>query len=366
MNILWFTWKDRKNPLAGGAEFFNEGLAKKLVENGHNLIFIVGGSNGLPDEEYRNGFKIIRVGNKFSVYIRAYFFYKRYLSHWPEIVIDEMNTLPFFTKFYVKQRSILIVHQLCREIWFYQMPYPLNLIGYFLEPIYLRLLNDMKIMTVSDSTKNDLLKFGFLERNISILPEGIEVSKISNVSKLVKFNKVTLLSFGTIRPMKRTLHIIKAFELAKKKFKDLELIVAGDVQGRYGRKVIKYINKSIYRDSIKYLGKVNFDIKMELMQKSHLIIATSVKEGWGLTISEANSQGTPAVVYNVDGLRDSVKNLYSGLICDKNNPLDLSIKILQALDEKVYDSLSRNCYEFVKPLNFKNCYDKFIFNISNE
>ena len=30
MKILWLTWKDRKNPLAGGAEVVNEELAEKI------------------------------------------------------------------------------------------------------------------------------------------------------------------------------------------------------------------------------------------------------------------------------------------------------------------------------------------------
>ena len=39
MKILWLTWKDRKNPLAGGAEVVNEELAKRLVKDGHEVIF---------------------------------------------------------------------------------------------------------------------------------------------------------------------------------------------------------------------------------------------------------------------------------------------------------------------------------------
>ncbi|RKY81760.1 glycosyltransferase family 1 protein, partial [candidate division KSB1 bacterium] len=43
MNLLWLTWKDRKHPLAGGAELVNEKLAKRLVQDGHRVIFLVGG-----------------------------------------------------------------------------------------------------------------------------------------------------------------------------------------------------------------------------------------------------------------------------------------------------------------------------------
>ena len=38
------------------------------------------------------------------------------------------------------------------------MFFPLNIIGYLIEPLYLRLLNNKKVITVSESTKNDLLR----------------------------------------------------------------------------------------------------------------------------------------------------------------------------------------------------------------
>ncbi len=158
MKILWLTWKDRQHPLAGGAEVVNEELAKRLVADGHEVTFLVGGfPEGLPRAGSR-GFKIIRVGSRFSVYWQAYRYYKQHLQGWPDLVIDEVNTIPFLAKLYAKERNILFVHQLCREIWFYEMPFPLSLLGYLIEPLYLRLLNDRKVITVSASSKRDLMR----------------------------------------------------------------------------------------------------------------------------------------------------------------------------------------------------------------
>ena len=184
MKILWLTWKDKKNPLAGGAEVVNEELAKRLVTDGHEVIFLVGGFTGGTSEETKDGFKIIRCGNRWSVYFKAYQYYKKNLKDWSDLVIDEVNTIPFFAKFYVKQKNILFVHQLCRQIWFYQMFFPLSLVGYLLEPIYLWLLRDRKVITVSESTKRDLIKFGFKKENISIISEGIEIEPVTNLCLL--------------------------------------------------------------------------------------------------------------------------------------------------------------------------------------
>jgi len=361
MKILWLTWKDKKNPLAGGAEVVNEELAKRLIADGNEVIFLVGGFQNCQKEEIIDGYKIIRLGNKWSIYWQVYKYYKKNLVGWADLIIDEVNTIPFFAKFYVKEKSILFVHQLCREIWFYQMFFPLNLIGYILEPIYLWLFKDKKVITVSKSTKNDLIRFGFKKENINIISEGIEIEPVKDISKITKFEKPTILALGAIKAMKRTNHIIKAFEIAKNDINDLQLLVAGAVEGRYGKKVLKTIEKSKYKDSIKYLGKVSKEKKIELMQKAHLLCVTSVKEGWGLIVTEANSQGTPAVVYNVDGLRDAVKNNQTGIICDENSSNNLAEKIIKIFkDSEFYKTLQKNGWEWSKEINFENSYKKFI------
>ncbi len=365
MKILWFTWKDRKNPLAGGAEVVNEELAKRFAFDGNEVIFLVGGFEGCQQEETRDGYKIIRVGNRWNIYLKAYQYYKNNLRDWPDFVIDEVNTIPFFAKFYVRQKNILLIHQLCRQIWFYQMFFPLNLIGYLLEPVYLWLLNDKKVITISESTKKDLVRFGFKNENISIISMGSEIELAKDISVLQKFSNPTIISLGSIRSMKRTDQVIRAFEIAKESIKDLELVVAGDANGSYGKKVLNLIKTSKYSDSIKYVGRVDNQKKIELMQKSHLIAVTSSKEGWGLIVTEANGQGTPAIVYDVDGLRDAVKNNVTGLVCDRNNPDNLAEKIVQILNnDEQYKMLQKNGWEWSKNINFEESYRNFILKIN--
>ena len=104
MKILWLTWKDQKHPQAGGAELVNQELAKRLVQNGHQVIFLVSSFENALAEEEIDGYKIIRLGNKYSVYWQAYKYYKKNLQGWADLVIDEVNTIPFFAKFYAKQK----------------------------------------------------------------------------------------------------------------------------------------------------------------------------------------------------------------------------------------------------------------------
>lgn len=367
MKILWFTWKDMKNPYAGGAEVVNEQLAKRLVADGHEVIFLVRGFRGGKKEEIVDGYKIMRMGNYHTVYWYAYKYYKKNLQGWADLVIEEVNTIPFFCNWYVKEKNILYFNQLCREIWFYEMGLFKGLIGYVIEPIYLRLLGNREIITISNSTKKDLRKFGFKKNKIEIISMGLEIDPVQALDQIKKFENPTLLSLGALRPMKRTDHIVRAFELAKKEVPDLRLVIAGSTAGDFGTKVKQMIQDSPYKDSIQCLGRVSREKKIELMQKSHLIAVTSTKEGWGLIVTEANSQGTPAVVYDIDGLRDACKNKETGLVCEKNNPENLSKKIRQALEDKVeYNKLRLNGWKLSNEINFDNSYLQFtkIINIS--
>lgn len=366
MKILWFTWKDQKNPDSGGAELVNEELAKRLVKNGHQVIFLVAGFKDCKNEETVNDYKIIRLGNKWTVYWHAYKYFKKNLKNWPDLIIEEINTVPFFTKFYTHKRNILFVHQLCREIWYYQIFFPINFIGYVIEPFYLWLFRNQKVITISHSTKKDLLKYGFSPKNIFIISEGIDLSPVVNLDTSQKYPNPTLLSLGQIRPMKRTTHIIKAFELAKKEIPKLQLMIAGDAGTKYGEKTLRLIKMSEYFESIKYLGVINKNKKIKLLQKSHLIIVTSIKEGWGLIITEANSQGTPAIVYDVDGLRDAVQNYTTGIICQRNHPNNIAKNIIQLLNNQdEYRKLQINAWQFSKKINFQNCFRDFI-NVLNQ
>jgi len=358
------TWRDRRHPRAGGAELVNEEVAKRLARDGHEVKFIVGSFPGSTTEEKRDGFSIVRLGNRFTVYWKAYRYYKKHLRGTFDIVIDEMNTIPFFAKLYVKERNIMFVHQLCREIWFYEMPFPLSLIGYLLEPLYLRLLSfgSPVVVTVSESTKKDLLRFGFRSEKIHIISEGIEMQPLSTFDfpLSTKYSVPTILALGAIRAMKRTYDILKAFEHVRSTIPDARLILVGEPEGRYGKRVLAFAKRSMFARDIECVGKVDAAKKIELLQKSHVLAVASVKEGWGLTVTEANSQGTPAVVYDVDGLRDSVRDGETGIITKKNTPAALANSLARLLaNESVYVAMQKNALAWSKEITFENSYRDF-------
>jgi glycosyltransferase involved in cell wall biosynthesis len=361
MKILWLTWKDRDHPLAGGAEVVNDELAARLAAEGHDVVFFTAGFKGAARTAAHRGYRIVRVGSRYTSYLAAVPEYLRDWQAWPELVIDECNTMPYFAHFYTMGRQVLFFHMLNRQIWFYEFPIPLATIGWLAEPVYLRLLRrNVPIIAMSDSTRRDLIRHGFPQKNIHIISEGIELEPVRDLGSVTKYKDPTVLVLGSIRPMKRTLHALRAFELAKAKRPELKLIIAGDNTSRYARRVLAAVAKGPYAKDIVVTGAVSRARKAELMQRCHALLVTSVKEGWCLVVTEAASQGTPAVVYNVDGLRDSVSHGETGFITARNSPQAMAVSLLDLLaDPNQYARLRRSAWEASKSVTFDRSYADF-------
>lgn len=365
MKLLWLTWKDYHHPEAGGAEVVARELATRLVRDGHKVTFLTCGYEGAPARDNLDGVEVIRVGNSRYLHpFQALAYYARHLRGKFDVVIEEVNGgAPYFSVLLERRaRKFLLYHQLARTNWRYEIKPPLSQVGYhLLVPLATRLvaLSRAPVVTVSESTRRVLAAHGLAPSRTHIISEGIELEPLSNLGAVKKFSRPTVLSLGAMRAMKRTLDQIRAFELTKKYAPQLQMKVAGSSSGAYGQQVLQAIAQSPHAADIEYLGRVSDADRLALMRRSHVILQTAVEEGWGLTITEAASQGTPAVAYDVDGLRDSVQHQHTGIITAPD-PAALSRGVAQLLrDRTTYQRLRRAAWEWSKQITFDQSYRDF-------
>lgn len=364
MKILWITWKDSKHPEAGGAERVCQELCERLIRDGHTVTLLTSGYSGATKDSGIKGATVIRAGN--SRYIHSFQALKHYISKLRgnfDLVIEEVNGgAPYFAVFFGRtSKRVVLYHQLARKNWLYEIKPPFSYLGYFaLVPVATRLmsLSRLPLITVSESTKRVMARHGFKPHRTHIISEGLHIEPIADVKKIKKYDAPTVLSHGSMRAMKRTFDQIKAFELAKQRIPNLKMKISGSSSGAYGKKVLDYIAKSPYAKDIEYLGRTTDEQKAELMRRCHAILVTSVEEGWGLIVTETNSQGTPAVVYNVDGLRDSVR-ADTGIVTEEN-PAALAEGIIALFDNQdIYETMRLNAWEWSKQLTFDQSYEDF-------
>lgn len=308
MQILAYNWRDRAHPAAGGAEVFTHEVLSRLADRDHEVTLFTSAFDGAERETTLDGVRIVRSGGRFTVYWWARRAYRQSFAGTYDVVLDEINTRPFMAPTFVDDAPVVaLIHQLAREFWFYETPFPLSWLGYhWLEDRWLRSYTDVPTITVSDSTRRDLEDLGF--RDLTVVPEGIDVAPLDDVPE--KADRPTFLFVGRMTAAKRPEDVLRAFERVQERLHDAHLHVVGD-----GYLLDDLRSRAAGNGQVTFHGHLPGEEKLSLMKRSHVLLVPGVREGWGLVVTEANAMGTPAVGYDVPGLRDSIKDGETGRVC---------------------------------------------------
>ena len=217
------------------------------------------------------------------------------------------------------------------------------------EPIYLRGYRHTPAITISKSTEEDLRRLGF-DSQITIVPIGIE--HISFVQP-PKAPTPTFLYVGQLAPSKRIADMIQALAQFRAATGSGRLWLVGSGSDRYRRSLSECATRLGVQNDVVFLGHVTEEEKHRLMAEAHILLMTSVREGWGLVVTEANACGTPAVVYDVPGLRDSVRNEETGLVVAAR-PRDMSTALTRlTTDAALYELLAAEGKRWSQTFSFE-------------
>jgi glycosyltransferase involved in cell wall biosynthesis len=345
MRIIWFNWRDMKHPDAGGAEVLTHEVMVRLARRGHSMTLFCPSIPNIPEREEIDGIEIIRKGGKYTVYNKAKQFYRMNKDHY-HFIVDEINARPFLSPEIVKGRPILaLFHQLIKEEWFYETYFPINYICYYyLERKWLSEYRNIPTVTVSNSSEQDLKKYGF--KRTFVVPMGLSVKPLERVKQ--KEPAPTVVFIGRLKRHKLPDHAVKAFALIKEEIPDSKMWVIGE--GKMRRQL-----ENMNIKDVTFYGHINNELKYELLRKAHLVLMPSVREGWGLVVTESNAMGTPVVAYNVPGLRDSVIDKKTGILLNHNSPQNLAQGAISLLSNKdLLEKYSNNALSFSRQFNWDN------------
>lgn len=339
VRILIFNWRDIKNPDGGGAEILTHEMAKRWVEKGHEVIQFSSFSPSCQKEEVVDGVKIFRQGEanirslNISVHLAAFWAYYKKFRQNVDVVIDEIHGLPFFTPLYVKEKKVALICEVAKDLWPLLFGPFLGKVGRGMERFYLRAIyKNIPFLTISPSTRDDLIVEGISPGNITVLPMGISYPK--NLPRFTKEKTPTLVFVGRIVRNKGIEEAIASVKGVVTHFPTLRLWIVGQVESGYENYLKSKVEELGLGKNITFFGYLSQEEKFERMRRAHLLISPSLREGWGLTVSEAFLVGTPAVVYNSPGLKDVVKNGLTGIICKRNTPEDLAQNVIDLLKKQ--------------------------------
>jgi glycosyltransferase involved in cell wall biosynthesis len=291
MRVLMLAWKDMRHPAAGGAEVVTDRYLARMAREGHDVTLFTARPEGQAAEDTINGYKVVRQGGRLSVYLKAMRYVRRHRDY--DLIIDQINTIPFFSHVAGRKvRKVCFIHQLCKEYWYTEMPWPISSFGHAIEPVYMRLYRRMPTITVSDSTAEDLEALGF--EKVKVITNGYDGPF------LLAQKKKQFCFVARLVKAKGILDAIAAFEHAGLEDHNLVICGAGPLADE--------VNAACARNqNVIYKGRVPQEEKHQIMAESLALLFPSVREGFGLTAIEAAACGTPTIGYNVPGLKDTVK-----------------------------------------------------------
>ncbi|MDG2147240.1 MAG: N-acetyl-alpha-D-glucosaminyl L-malate synthase BshA [Flavobacteriaceae bacterium] len=222
--------------------------------------------------------------------------------------------------------------------------------------------NSDYITTVSESLKNDTLKFFDINKEITVIPNFIDFTKYEDKSEpcersfIAKKGEIIITHISNFRPLKRVMDVLRVFKKIRSKL-NVRLIMIGD--GPDKEKALKYVNKHKINKNVVFLGNSNEIDK--ILCFTDLFLLPSEQESFGLAALEAMVHKVPVVCSAAGGLSEVVENSVSGFLCpigDINAMAKRSFEILS--DQNKHAEFKENAFKRARSFDIKKILPKYI------
>lgn len=228
----------------------------------------------------------------------------------------------------------------------------------YIKPFILRY--DMMIISSKRFTKDDLI----LEQRVihpsidPLSPKNMDIPDDTISKVLKKFNiptdKPLITQVSRFDFWKDPEGVLRVFETVKEKV-DCRLVYCYNLAPDDPEGIVIY--KKIEKKARKYLDSGDVLIVLgdnqilvnALQRKSSVIIQKSTREGFGLTVTEAQWKGTPVVASKIGGIPEQVVDNKTGFLVEPQDIDGCAEKVIALLkDSKLAGEMGRRGKEFVR------------------
>jgi glycosyltransferase involved in cell wall biosynthesis len=286
--------------------------------------------------------------------------------HPPDVLFVPASALPLVHP----KNSVITIHDVA---WRYFPESFTWFMRWFLEwSTQLAVKRAGKIIAVSESTKQDILKFYRVnDRNIQVIYHGYETpspvllpslklrgtgrtpSSLEGEGRVRGLPEKYVLFLSTLQPRKNLAGLIEAFRLLKNDHPDLphKLVVVGKAGWKY-ESIIQKIKAN--KDLVVYLNYLPDEERLGVLAKADLLALPSFYEGFGMQILEAFALHVPVVLSNASSLPEVAGE--AGLYFDPKKPMDIKQAIASVLfDKSLAEKLTAKGRERLKLFSWEKC-----------
>jgi len=354
MRILALNWRDMRHPEAGGAEVHLHEILSNLARWGHETTQLSSGFPGGPAEDEMDGVRILRHGHWFDANFSLPLFARRLMkTDRYDVVLEDINKLPFFMPLYVKVPVVPVIPHLFGTTVFREANWLIGSYVVAFEKLIPAVFRDNRFIVISPSTRDDLVARGVPADRIEVILCGLDHGRYRDLG-LERYERPTIVHLGRLRKYKSVEVAMKAMETVRRSVPEARLLIVGD--GPWRPRLEEYAGELAMGDAIQFTGYLGGDELVEMLNRAHLLFNPSPKEGWGLTVVEANACGVPVVASDRPGLRDSVVDGETGYLVPYGDPVAFGEKAVSLLsDGALWRGMSESAVRRTGELTWERC-----------
>jgi glycosyltransferase involved in cell wall biosynthesis len=333
LRILVFNWRDPAHPEAGGAELHLSEILTRAVRDGDEVTWLAELFPGAKPEEAYRGIRILRRGSWYNAHLALAQLYRRRLRGEKfDLVLEDINKVPFFTPRYVDAPVLAVVPHLFGGTVFREAPPLVGALVWAHESLIPLVYRGVPFLVISDSTREDLVRRGIPRERIDVVRCGLDQSAYEVTIPPERRIEPVISFVGRLRKYKGAQYAIRALPRVLRRVPGARLEIVGD--GPY-REPLRALARSLkLGDRVEFLGPLLHRYKVEALNRAMVAVAPSPKEGWGLTVIEANACGTPVVASRSPGLVESVRDGETGILVPHGNVRALADAIADLLTDR--------------------------------
>jgi glycosyltransferase involved in cell wall biosynthesis len=267
-----------------------------MVARGDRVTLLAGG------QADAHGYRVVRNGGTYTQFLQAPMAYWRHLRD-ADLVVEVCNGMPFLSPLWCRRPLICLVNHMHTDLWRLRFPAPVAAAGRFAESRLMPWAHRNNLfLTVSNSTAEALGQAGVDAGRIRQICNGV----VQPDPLTPRSAQPLFLSLGRLTDYKRIDLLLKLWNRVRPVVGGT-LVIAGD--GPERARI-----EALAGPDVIVTGRVSEQEKHRLLCAAWLLVHPALIEGWGLVVAEAAIRGTPAVGFDVPGLRDSVVNGRTGVL----------------------------------------------------
>ena len=319
-------WRDLDDPEAGGSELHAHEIMRRWASAGLEVTAWTSRVDGAARTIGRDGYRVHRRAGRYAVFPRTALDAARGRLN-GDAVVEIWNGMPFFSPVWTRRPRVVFLHHVHAEMWQMVLSPRLARFGHAVEhsvapPFY----RGTRIVTLSSSSRDELVERLHLPaRNVTVVPPGVD-PRFSPAGPLD--SEPLVVAVGRLVPVKRFDRFMDAMVQVKARQPGLRAVIVGEGYERPALEAQR--DRAGAGDWLTLPGRLPDSELVDLYRRAWVVASTSLREGWGMTLTEAAACGTPSVATRIAGHRDAVADGESGILVESDDELARAVESILA------------------------------------